>query len=141
MLHARFRSSCLVCRIDASALAAVFTVLATSLLLLQSVTFTFHDGVSAQLPRVRNAIALWGAQREDAWLITIYRDGQLFLDGQRVAPEELTFGLRARLRHGAPGKVYIRADGRARYSAVASVLDGIHSAGLTHIVFLTEQSR
>ena len=59
----------------------------------------------------------------------------------QLAPSSITFGLRARVHDGAPGKVYIRADGRARYSAVASVLDGIHSAGLTHIAFLTEQSR
>ncbi|MGZ7099736.1 MAG: ExbD/TolR family protein [Candidatus Angelobacter sp.] len=141
MLHTRFSSNRLISRIDASALAAVFTVLATGLLLIQSMSFTFHDGMSADVPSVRNAVGLWGAQREDALVIFVLRDGQLFFDAKKITSEELTAQLRARVHAGAPREVYIRADGHVRYSAVASVLESIRSAGLTNLAFLTEQRR
>lgn len=138
MVHARFRSNRLFCRIDASALAAVLTVLATSLLFLQSMTFTFHDGVSVQLPKVCNAVALPEAQRENVLLVFIFRDGQLFFDRQKATPQELTNKLQSDIGSGGPRSVYIKADEHVRYAAVLSVLDSVRSAGLTNVAFLTD---
>ena len=80
-----------------------------------------------------------GAQREDALQVVVMRDGQIFVDTQRVSSEELASKLRARVHAGAPKTVYIRADAHARYHTVANVLDSIRSAGLTNVAFLTEQ--
>jgi len=42
------------------------------------------------------------------------------------------------VRHGAERKVYVKADARARYSAVE--VDAIRLAGIANVVFLTGPS-
>jgi biopolymer transport protein ExbD len=137
MLQTRPRPSRLIGRIDSLALAAIFVVLTTSMMLLQSMTFTFRDGISAELPHAHNALVLWGTQKQDALLVIILRDGQLFFGSNKVNPRELTTQLRVRIGLGSPRHVYIRADERARYSAVSSVLNSIRSANITNVAFLT----
>jgi biopolymer transport protein ExbD len=133
----RFRSTRLL---RPSAFSAVLIVLAFILLLAQLVfgpLASFHHGVSPQLPMAFHSVPLWASQRDDALQVGILRDGQTFFDTQRVTAEELTEKLRTRVRGGAPPKVYISADRRVHYSYVSSVLDSIHSAGLTNVAFLS----
>jgi biopolymer transport protein ExbD len=137
MLQIRPRPNRLIRRIDSLALAAIFVVLTTSMMFLQSMTFKSHHGVSAELPYAHNSRVLWGTEREDALFVLILRDGELFFGSSRVTPAQLTTQLRVQVGRGSPTNVYIRADGRARYSAVSSVLNSIHSAGITNVVFLT----
>jgi biopolymer transport protein TolR len=140
MLRASFRPDRRICRIDFSAFVAIITAVLTLLVWATPTGFP-HDGVFVELPKSSHALDLSGARRDDALLIAVFRDGQVFLDSQRIAPEDLTNKLLARLHAGAPRAVFIRADARARYRAIASVLDSIRSAGLTNVAFVTEQQR
>jgi biopolymer transport protein ExbD len=137
MIQTRPRPNRLISRIDSLALAAIFVVLTTSMTFLQSMTFKFHHGVSSELPHAHNARVLWGTEREDALFVLILRDGQFFFGSGKVTPTELTTQLRVQVGRGSPRNVYIRADGRAHYSAVSSVLNSIRSAGITNVAFLT----
>ena len=50
--------------------------------------------------------------------------------------------IRSRLKNrDVERKVYIRADMRARYGAVKTVLDGVSSAGILRVAFLLDQRR
>jgi biopolymer transport protein ExbD len=42
-------------------------------------------------------LELWDSRRDDALLITIARDGQVFFNSQRVTPEELAAKLFERI--------------------------------------------
>lgn len=135
MLRDRLRSNRRICRVDFSAFTCFLVALAT--LLLWMTPAGFHDGTPITLPGTASAVALLDARREDALQVAILRDGKIFFDRQQIGPAELPSRLRERVRAGAPKKVYIRADARARYRTVMAVLDGIRSAGLSDVAFIT----
>ena len=98
-------------------------------------------GQSVDLPTASHAVLMGDARREDALRIAIFRDGKVFVDTELVTSEDLIAKLREHVRAGAPRKVYIQADVRVHYRAVKGVLDGVHSAGLTNVAFITEQRK
>jgi len=67
------------------------------------------------------------ANREDALLVVVERDGRVWFGSYPINPSVLPTRIREAMSHGAKCKVYIRADARAKYSAVAEVLDRVRS--------------
>ena len=126
----------LIRNIDVSALAAVLFVLLFAFMML---TQTPHDGVSADLPKVWHPIALRGANREGALIVSIFRDGTIYFGKDKTRPSDLPAQIREGVGRGAEKKIYIRADKRLRYRTVLEVLDAIHSAGVEKIAFLAHQ--
>jgi biopolymer transport protein ExbD len=81
------------------------------------------------------------ANREDALLVTVMRDGMTYFQNSRVVPNQMPAMIRDGVNRGAEQKVYIRADARARYGTVAAVLDAVHAAGVEKVTFLVGQRR
>jgi biopolymer transport protein ExbD len=100
-----------------------------------------HIGVSANLPKVGRAISMPHAMREDAMIVMIMRNGDVFFGNDRVSPERLADALRAKVDGGSERKVYIRADARALYRSVKQVLDAVHETGLADVSFIVDQQR
>jgi biopolymer transport protein ExbD len=123
---------------DVSALAAVMFVLAFTFIFL---TVTPHYGVSADLPKVSHPVSMPRANREDALIVSILRDGRIHFGKDRSRPASLAAQIREGVDRGAEKKVYIRADVRLRYRTVLEVLDAIRSAGVEKIAFLVDQRR
>ena len=98
-----------------------------------------HGGITPILPRVSHPISMAHANREDAMIVTIFRDDKVLYRSDLVRPNELLAKIRESLNQGAEREVYIRADARARYSWVAKVVDDVRSAGVENIGFLVEQ--
>src|SRR4051812_3298795 len=111
MLRDRLRSNRQICRIDFSAFAAVVAALLTLLIWAAPANYP-HHGVSVHLPKAIHSLDLWGARNQDALMIFILRDGQLFFGNQKVTAEELSVKLRSHVHGDAARKVYIKADGR-----------------------------
>jgi biopolymer transport protein ExbD len=102
-------------------------------------TATPHYGVSADLPKVAHPIALRGANREGALIVSILRDGTIYFGKDKTRPAGLPAQIREGAEHGAEKKVYIRADARLRYRTVLEVLDAIRSSGVEKIAFQAYQ--
>jgi biopolymer transport protein ExbD len=132
------RSPRLISNIDVSALAAVMFVLVFAFIFL---TATPDYGVSADLPKVWHPIPLRGANREDALIVSILRDGAIYFGTDKTRARDLPAQIREGVRRGAEKKIYIRADKRLRYRTVLEVLDAIHSAGVEKVSFLAYQRR
>lgn len=98
----------------------------------------FHHGIAILLPHASHAQPMAGADRQDALVITIFRDGRTAFDAQLVSPAELEFKLRERIHSGGPRLVYIKADARARYHSISTVLSSVRDAGQTNIAFLVK---
>jgi biopolymer transport protein ExbD len=129
-----------LCAIDASAFVAILLAL----------LFTFmadglphvHQGISVDLAWTDHSKAMPGAMREDAVIVAVQRDGKIFLDTTQIkAPEDLATKISERVRLGGERKVYIKADARAHYRAVAEVVDALHNAQVERIGLLTEQRK
>ncbi|WP_372706255.1 ExbD/TolR family protein [Brevundimonas sp.] len=95
-------------------------------------------GVEVELPRTE-ASAVDVSQ--EPVTVSIARDGAIFVGEGEVAWERLV--LRVAEEGGAEARdkaVFIRADGRAPYQAVARVMARLSSAGFTKLNLITETS-
>src|SRR5580704_6727441 len=138
MLPSHARSMKLFCNIDASPLAAVGFVLLVVMMIVPQP----HHGYGPDLPHVLHPVSMARANREDAMIIAVLRDGAVYFGGDRVLHEQLPSKLLDRLRdHTVEPRVYIRADGRVFYRNVKEALDGVRSAGIERVAFLVDQRR
>jgi biopolymer transport protein TolR len=88
--------------------------------------------------KARHAVSISAAERKDALLAAVQRDGKISFSTSQVSSEILAQGIAEQLGHSSERRVYIRADGRARYWAVAEVINSIRSAGIGEIGIITE---
>lgn len=133
----RHRSNGLICNIDVTAFAGVMLVLVYLFMSPYPVCSSGRPAVD--FPKVSSPVPMRAADREDAIVIGIERDGKVFFRTDRTSPEDLPVKIREALRRGAENKVYIKADARAKYASVKEVLDGIHAAGVRKIGILVDQ--
>ena len=129
-------SNTLICRIDVTGFISVVAVLAFALWM-RAATYTDLPTDFATLPVATHSSALYGADREDAMIVGINRDGRIFFDRKQVSPDELSLGIRKSLKQKPERKVYIRADSKARYRTVTLALEAIRAAGIEDIAFVT----
>ncbi len=72
-------------------------------------------GVSIDLRKTPHPGSMFRAQREDALVVGIFRNGDIYFGNDKISPESLGDKIHERLRaQGGERKVYIRADGRAQ---------------------------
>src|SRR5271165_7160790 len=81
------------------------------------------------------------ADKEDALLIAVMRDGKIFFGTDRVEPDQLTLKVKDRLTNKADKRVFIKSDARARYGNVVDVVDNVRSAGVDDVGLLTDQKK
>ncbi len=136
----KFRSNHLICHIDVSAFLAVMFAL---LYLFMAPSF-FPDSQtqkSVDLAKVGNPSLMRGADREDALIVAVERDGKVFLGIDLLTADSLPARIRKGISNGVESRVYIKADARAKYGAVKEVLDAVRASGVENIAFLTDQRK
>ena len=79
-------------------------------------------GVSVQEAKTNHAVAMPEADRDDAWVIAITAEGQLFLGADEMTADSL-WGQMKKTPHRRDAKVYIKADARAPFEQVEKVLE------------------
>lgn len=103
-----------------------------------------HDyrHVPVDLPNVNHPVPLPGADREDAMIVTVTRDGRIYVGTDQVTPAQFAVKIADRMEdRDVERKVYIVADMRARWGAVKPVLDGVRAAGILRVAFLAYQQQ
>ena len=95
---------------------------------------------TVDLPMSDHPTLMPGANREDAVVVHVTRDGRIFLRNERISLEELPDKIRKLVLHGAERKVYIEADIRSRYGSVNDVLERARAAGIENVSFVTQEN-
>jgi len=116
-------------------------VMLVLLIIFMVITPMLHPGVPVDLVKTSNPMAMSDADRADALILSIMRDGQMFLGSERVTGEILTQELRDRLSNRANRIVYVRADARARYGSLVEAVNDLRSSGVDQLGLLTEQTQ
>jgi biopolymer transport protein ExbD/biopolymer transport protein TolR len=80
------------------------------------------------------------ANKEDAIVVAVTRDGRTFLGGDQVTLDDLGPKIAAKLENKLSKEVFMRADQRANYGKVMDAVDGIRSAGVSQLGLLTERT-
>jgi biopolymer transport protein ExbD/biopolymer transport protein TolR len=81
------------------------------------------------------------ADKEDAIVVAITRDGTIFLGRDKIQSDQLTNKIKDRIANRVDKRVYVRSDARAKYKNVVEVVDNVRSAGVDDLGLLTEQQR
>ena len=116
-------------------------VMLVLLIIFMVITPMLTKGVSVDRVRTKNPIAMQAADKEDAILISITRDGKIFLSpgNKQLGADTIPEKVKDLLTNKADKTVYIVADSRARYEKVTDVVDNLRVAGVDQIGLLTEQ--
>jgi biopolymer transport protein TolR len=114
-------------------------VMLVLLIIFMVITPMLQNKVQVDMARVDNPVAMPDADKEDAIVVAITRDGGVYLGQNKVAVSELGDQVRDRLAD-KPGKtIYIRADARAQYRAVEDAIDAVRTAGVDDVGLLTQK--
>ena len=114
-------------------------VMLVLLIIFMVITPMLQNKVSVDMAKVDNPVAMPDADKEDAIVVAITRDGGVFLGQNKVAPSELGGLVRDKLSD-KPGKtIYVRADARAQFRAVEDAIDAVRSAGVDDVGLLTQK--
>ena len=123
-------------RINVTPMVDVMLVL---LIIFMVITPMLRPGVPVDLARTANPITMSEASKPDALILSVMRDGKMFLGSESVTSEALIQKVRDQVINRANKTVYVRADARARYGSLVAAVDDLHSAGIDQLGLLTEQ--
>lgn len=129
-----------ICRIDVSAFLSIQIVLLITFWA-NAVFRVESRGVTVELFKARHSIFMPGADREDALIIAVMRDGKVYFDCELIRSRQLRDKLHDRWNSSTQKRLYIKADARAHYKAVAWVLNEARDAGIDKVSLLTELRR
>jgi biopolymer transport protein ExbD len=117
-------------------------VMLVLLIIFMVITPMLQKGVSVDLAKVNNPLAMPDADKEDALLVAVTRDGKIFFGSDQVAgADQLTHLVKDRLASRTDKRVFIKADARTRYGNVVDVVDNVRAAGVDQLGLLTEQRK
>jgi len=116
-------------------------VMLVLLIIFMVVTPMLQKGRSVDLAKTEAPVPMADADKEDALLIAIERDGTVYFGLDKTTPDQLANKVKDKLTSRADKRVFIKADSRARYGAVVDVVDNVRSAGVDQVGLLTEQRK
>ena len=116
-------------------------VMLVLLIIFMVITPMLQHGVSVDMAKTNNPVDMPDADKEDALLVAVQRDGSIFFGNDRLTADQLTQKVKDRLANKVEKRVFIRADARAKYGSVVEVVDNVRSAGVDQLGLLTEQRK
>ncbi|MDQ2840526.1 MAG: biopolymer transporter ExbD [Acidobacteriota bacterium] len=116
-------------------------VMLVVLIIFMVITPMLTKGVAVNKVKTRNDIKMQEADKEDAVLIAITRDGKVFLSPGNllIQPSDLSGKVKDLQTNRSDKTVYIQADARARFASVTDVIDNLRTAGVDQLGLITEE--
>ncbi|MGA7623792.1 MAG: biopolymer transporter ExbD [Candidatus Acidiferrales bacterium] len=111
------------------------------LIIFMVVTPMLQKGVSVDMAKVNNAQDMQDADKDDAIILAVTRDGQMYLGSQRIQLDEITTKVKDLIANRLDKTVFVRSDARAKYGDVVKAVDEVRSAGVDKLGLLTEKNR
>jgi biopolymer transport protein ExbD len=109
------------------------------LIIFMVITPMLQKGVTVDMAKAQNATDMKAADRDDAVIIAVTRDGKTFLGNRQVALEEITNDVKDLISDRLDKTVYVRSDARAKYGDVVKAVDEVRSAGVDNLGLLTQR--
>lgn len=125
-----------VADINVTPMADVMLVL---LIIFMVITPMLQKGVSVDMAKAENPRQMPDADKEDAVLLAVTRDGKAYLGSDPVRLEDITTQVKDRISSKLDKTVYVKSDSRAKYGDVVAVIDNVRAAGVDSLGLLTEK--
>jgi biopolymer transport protein ExbD len=110
------------------------------LIIFMVVTPMLQKNMPVDMARTNTAHEMQDADKDDAIVVAITRDGNIFLGHAAMRKEDLTGQIKDRISNRLDKTVYVKSDARAKYGDVVAVVDEIRSAGVDQLGLLTEKN-
>jgi len=114
-------------------------VMLVLLIIFMVITPMLQKDVSVDMVRTVNPREMPDADKEDAVVVAVTRDGNVFLGATQTAVEELSAKVQELVATRIDKTVYIKSDARAKYERVVAVIDEVRAAGVDQLGLLTEE--
>jgi biopolymer transport protein ExbD/biopolymer transport protein TolR len=122
--------------INVTPMADVMLVL---LIIFMVVTPMLQKAYPVELAPTQNPVDMKEADRDDAVLVAVTRDGKFYLGQDRVSIEDLGTRVADLVSTRLDRTVFVKSDFRAKYGDVVLVVDNIRNAGVDRVGLLTER--
>jgi biopolymer transport protein TolR len=114
-------------------------VMLVLLIIFMVITPMLQNKVAIDMAKVENTKNMPDADKEDAIVVAITRDGGVFLGQNKTSLDQLGVQVREKLAN-TPGKtIFVRADARAQYLAVEDAIDAVRTSGVDNVGLLTQK--
>jgi len=114
-------------------------VMLVLLIIFMVITPMLSKGVSVDLVKTQNPVPMQAADKSDAIIIAVTRDGKTYLNTTQMPPDQLPGKVKDMLTNRLDKTCYVKADSRARYEKVVEVVNNLRAAGVDQLGLLTEQ--
>jgi biopolymer transport protein ExbD/biopolymer transport protein TolR len=114
-------------------------VMLVLLIIFMVITPLLSKGVQVTLVKTKNPIPMQAADKSDAILVAVTRDGKTYLNTTQMTPEDLPNKVKDLLTNRLDKTVFVKSDARAKYEKVVTVVDNLRAAGVDQLGLLTEQ--
>jgi biopolymer transport protein ExbD/biopolymer transport protein TolR len=105
------------------------------------VTPMLQKNMPVDMARTDTAREMQDADKDDAIVVAITRDGHIYLGHTETRKEDITGQVKDRISNRLDKTVYVKSDARAKYGDVVAVVDEIRSAGVDQLGLLTEKNQ
>jgi len=118
-------------------------VMLVLLIIFMVITPMLQKGISVDMAKVNNPTPMQDADKEDALLVSVMRDGTVYFGADKLTGgvDTLTGKVKDRLTNRTNKEVYLKADARAHFGSVVQVVDAVRAAGVDDLGLLTEQKK
>jgi len=114
-------------------------VMLVLLIIFMVITPMLQKGVSVDMAKASNTRDMQDADKEDAVVLAVTRDGKIFLGSDRVEPDSITTKVKDMIANKLDKTVYLRCDKNAKYGVVVTVVDNVRAAGVDSLGLETEK--
>ncbi|MGH9733149.1 MAG: ExbD/TolR family protein [Candidatus Acidiferrales bacterium] len=109
------------------------------LIIFMVITPLLTKGVSVDMVHVPNPEDMPNADKDDAIIVAVTRDGSIYLGNDKVGMADLQDKVKDKVSGRLDKTVFVRSDSRAKFGQVKSAVDEIRSAGVDNIGLLTQR--
>jgi biopolymer transport protein ExbD/biopolymer transport protein TolR len=115
-------------------------VMLVMLIIFMVITPMLTKGIQVDLVKTKNPIAMADADKEDAVLVSVSRNGDVFLGSTKTTADALPSKVKDLLTNKISKICYLKCDQRSRYERVVEVVDNLRAAGVDQVGLLTESA-
>jgi len=116
-------------------------VMLVLLIIFMVITPMVQNKVAVTLPQTLTPEVMPDADKEDAVVVAVTRDGHTYLGAEQVALDDIGTKVTDKLTNKTSKEVYLRADARAPYGKVMDAIDAIRTAGVEQLGLLTDKKQ
>jgi biopolymer transport protein ExbD/biopolymer transport protein TolR len=114
-------------------------VMLVLLIIFMVITPMLQKGVSVNMAKATNTRDMQDADKEDAVVLAVTRDGKIYLQSNPIRMDEITTAVKDGISTKLDKTVYVRADAGVHYGVVVNVVDNVRAAGVDSLGLETEK--